>query len=142
MNLQAAHHEAGHAAVAEFLTGVPARIELWRESRDGATWVRGRCYHSTPNTAEHARLIALAGAVAETLAGPAGSNSGQALLQPTLRAVSPSDAIGAGAFDVADLDRCLAMVRTLWPQIQARARLEVNLFQRREVAGVAARAFI
>lgn len=137
----AAHHEASHACVSDHLLAgspgfSPARIELWRAGRNGATWVRGRCFHATPQTADQLQLICLAGAIGEVLSGPCASNTGDALLNVTLPCISASDAAGAGNFTRADLDRCIGLVRTLWPLIKARAAKEIEIFNRD--AGVAA----
>ena len=121
-------HEASHAVAAQHLTGLPATISIERISRAGAAWHRGRCAYAVPQSRDDAVLVALSGAVGEVLSGPKRGNLGDALLTPMLAAISRSDAIGAGCFSRRDMSDCLALVRRLWPAIEARAQLEIHAF--------------
>ena len=130
-----AFHEAGHAVIAEYLTGFPAVVRLWPEA--GRRRARGDCTHVV-GTFDQQRLIALAGACAEVLAGDASGNSGDALLNPILHRISASDSANAGYYGRFEIDQCIVLCSRLWPLIDARARREISIFHEREAAGVAA----
>lgn len=118
-------HEAGHAVACEQLTGHPASIEIQRHARNGAVWFKGQASH--PGVEPEAQMmISLAGPIAEVMDSAKRLNSGDALLSPTLACMSAADARGAGQFSRADLNRCLALVVSHWPAIDARARHEAQ----------------
>lgn len=122
-------HEAGHAVVAEAVTGVAATVVIERRARGGSVWHKGRCIYVTPPTASEEQLIALAGPVAEVLASPQRGNSGDALASAIVACMSLSDMQGAGLFGRADLDRALRVVWRLWPSVESRALREIAHFQ-------------
>lgn len=129
-----AFHEAGHAVVAEHLSGAPAFVSIEQRSRDGGAWYAGRCAYAAPQSAAEQRLVSLAGACVETLDGPSRRNSGDALLRPIEAALSYSDRAGAGAFSRSDVDACLKLLIQLWPAIERRALAEMAAFQFRAQA--------
>lgn len=125
-------HEAGHAVVAEALTGAPARVEIERHTDGRAVWHRGRCTHVVGATATERQLIALAGPIAETLATEHRSSYGDTLLRAVCQRMSVSDSTGAGSFSRGDVDRAIRVVLQLWPSIEARGRQEIALVQAHE----------
>jgi hypothetical protein len=146
-----AHHEAGHSEVSMYLTGLPARIDIWK---DGNGVLQGMCFPRGASQKGARELIAVAGACAQTLADPrCRSYSSDALHAKLLASMSAIDealfgeqrymstaaflrsALGAEIFN-----RGLNLCEQLAPSISARARLEISNFHRREAAGVAAYA--
>ena len=122
-------HEAGHAVVAEALTGAPATITIERRQRGPDTWYLGRCVHVQGATHQERALIALAGAVAEVLDGPL-ARSAPAVLGEAIEArLSVTDRNNAGTFDWRDLDAAIRVVWRLWPSVDARARREFAQFE-------------
>lgn len=125
---RSAVHEAGHAVVAEALTGAPARVEIERHTDGRAVWHRGRCTHVQGATVQEQQLIGLAGPVAEVLDSPHRGSTGDVLARAILGRMSTTDTQAAGVFGRADLDRALQVVWRLWPSVEARAQREIARF--------------
>lgn len=126
-------HEAGHAVVAEKLTGVPATITLERRRGNGSSWIKGECHHVRGPDARSRAMISLAGAVAETLfASDQAGNTGDALFNPIARRVSSADLANSGLTVVrpTDVDAAIQIVWPLRSRIEERARCEVARFER------------
>lgn len=122
--MNAAVHEAGHAVFAERVTGYRATVTLVNRSRDGATWWQGHCEHVVAGNAHGARLIALAGPVAEAL-HDAPHARGFALGREIACRISGTDAQHAGFFTSEELDEVVREVYASMPAIEERARQEV-----------------
>lgn len=127
-------HEYGHAAVAKHFR-VPGVVSIV-ENPDGGeneSFVVGQFMRlCDPASERHARLIALAGTVAEELdreRGVAASEIFEALTQRVVE-LSDADAEHAGPYTKADVEDCAALVRSLWLSIDAAARLEAGRFLR------------
>ncbi len=127
---RAAHHEAGHAVVAQHATGVRAAILIERRQRGSDVWFTGRCTHVVPHHERDQRLISLAGPVAEVIFEGAPLLSGEATCLEIEKRMSHSDRTGAGYWirDRLQLQDAWVLVHRLWPAIQARAAEEIRGF--------------
>jgi hypothetical protein len=119
-------HEAAHTKVAHRLGYPGTHFRIWRTGGDDRSGVffSGRTYVFDETSDEDARLICLAGAVAELLMDdcePRAATLHQRLGR-TDSALSPSDAAGATGFSQADTRRVLELVCRCWFEIEA----EVN----------------
>lgn len=119
-----AYHEAGHAVVAEALTGKHAPIRLEQRGRA----LHGTAYYSH-SLDDHSRNVAicLAGAVAQVMARrDAGSLFGAAWYRAVADAVSDLDTANvSGQFTRDDFDRAAQLVRAHWAAIEQRAAAEI-----------------
>jgi hypothetical protein len=121
-------HEAAHVVIARLYGAaeVNARVDPTETSDPIAekTFV-GSTQFCLPDglDRDHRRMIALAGTVAEELAGDSEIDGFVLLdyLECGDVLLSETDAKLAGSYSAADLDRCIALVRHAWPQVLAEA---------------------
>jgi len=114
-------HEAAHAKVAHRLGYAGVHFRIWRRTDPAAARAfGGATYVFEETTAEHTRLICLAGVVAELLAAqtPPDDDTIQSWLIDGAVRLSSADAAGAEGFSAPDVARTVELVRTCWPAIQ------------------------
>lgn len=116
-------HEAAHTKVAHRLGYAGTHFRVWRTRSDaGLSEVAftGRTYVFEETTADDARLICLAGAVAELLMDDYEPCAAviQSYLERSDSSLSASDAAGAAGFHEADTRRVLELVRGCWRDIE------------------------
>lgn len=134
----AAIHEAGHSVIAAHF-GVPTHAELRKNASGGedVNWVGGwtRMF-GKPSSAEAARVIGLAGVVAEAYAADDRVDGGEIAdyLALGVMALSETDAGMAGGWTADDVERCLGLVRDAWPEIERQAAWLENTVQKEEDA--------
>lgn len=124
----AAHHEAGHAVAAEYVTQLPAVIELTRHQRGADVWFRGRTLFIEPDVAEGRRLVSLAGPCAEAMYLSPHAR-GEDLRRHVWRCASTSDA-GDYLFGVGErtLEPILLFVDQRRAAVAARAAIEIHRY--------------
>ena len=80
------------------------------------------------------RLICLAGSIAEQVdrdPSVKADDLADWLENGTLE-LSPTDAVGAGAYKLRDVRRCISLVKKLWPAIETAARLAIDTARAKE----------
>jgi hypothetical protein len=123
-------HEFAHAAVARHF-GVFGSVEVFPNETRGPDdkFFAGQFTLYGPLSAEHGRIVGLAGTVAEYVDGDPHVDAESVAEYLFADDLSETDARLADGFDGDDVEETVALVKRLWSEIVQSAEFEVRCFE-------------
>ena len=134
-------HEYAHEVVARHF-GAPSYVTITANPHGSIEdkFYSGQCAICAKLATQQIRLVCLAGIIAEHIDSDrlADADDLADWFMGGKLTLSDTDAVGAGAYKLRDVKRCVSLVKELWPEIESAVRIAVETEEAIEEAAEAA----